>query len=238
MIGLKHPYPSVDREGGSYGGSQLWSEQSNIRRCGCGLVAGTDLLLYLHRTRPDCQSTLFRGVPAEGLISQRRYRLVTERVERAYLPLLPMLGMNGWMLTVGLNRHFRKEESALRSRWGVWEGRLRGAIAEMLERDIPVILSIGTNFPKLWQDQRVQFYIKKTSGAYHSVCGVKAHFVTITGMDERWLRVSSWGKEYYVDFWEFARYVKKHSNSLFSNIVYIKEKKPGRNEWFKLRRNK
>ena len=237
MIQLKHPYPSVDREGGSYGGSQLWSDRPNVQRCGCGLVAGTDLLLYLHLTRQDCRSTLFRGVPMEGAISERRYRLVMERVERSYLPLLPLLGMNGWMLTGGLNRYFRKEKSALRAHWGVWECRLHGAIAEMLERDIPVILSIGTNFPKLWQDQRVQLYVKKPNGVYHSVCGVKAHFVTITGIDERWLRVSSWGKEYYIDFGEFSRYVKKHSNILFSNIAYLKEKKPDRSGCCKLRRN-
>ena len=50
MPQLLHPYPAVDwAAGGSFGGSQSRSSKWQIRKCGCGAVAMTDLLLYLAR---------------------------------------------------------------------------------------------------------------------------------------------------------------------------------------------
>ena len=87
----------------------------------------------------------------------------------------------------------------------------------------PVILAVGQNFPLIWGQNKLQFYVKRPDGTYCSTCAVKAHFVTITGIDCRWIQISSWGKRYYIDREEFVRYVKKHSCYLFSNIAYIKE---------------
>ena len=50
----------------------------------------------------------------------------------------------------------------------------------------------------------------------------KAHFVTITGMDEEWLRISSWGKEYFINRREYDDYVKTHSTWLVSNIGLVR----------------
>ncbi|MFQ7549242.1 MAG: hypothetical protein ACLRMZ_01540 [Blautia marasmi] len=43
-------------------------------------------------------------------------------------------------------------------------------------------------------------------------------------MDETWMRVSSWGKEYYINRQEYYNYVRKHSSFLISNICYIKSR--------------
>ena len=54
MLTLKYPYISVS-DGGlkSYGGDQGKSENATMRRCGCGVIAAADVLLYLSR-RYDC----------------------------------------------------------------------------------------------------------------------------------------------------------------------------------------
>ena len=54
-----------------------------------------------------------------------------------------------------------------------------------------------------------------------------AHYVTVTGADSDWLQISSWGKRYYIRKDDYLSYVKRHSARLFSNILYIREKKHG-----------
>ena len=45
---LKNPYICVNYGGVlSYGGNQMGSSSGNFSACGCGVVAGLDLLLYL-----------------------------------------------------------------------------------------------------------------------------------------------------------------------------------------------
>ena len=228
MRELKHPYPSVRRGGLSYGGSQNWFSQPAVHRSGCGLIAGTDLLLYLHRHHPGCSSPLFWDFEGDEPISFPQYHRLVREMGKKYLLVIPHVGMNGFMLTGGLNRYFRKSHIPLRARWGVWASGLWNSIGEMLERDIPVILAVGPNFPWIWQKHQLKFYVKKPDGSYCSTCAVKAHFVTITGMDGRWLQISSWGKRYYIDRGEFTRYVKQHSNYLLSNIAYIKDRNRNR----------
>ena len=228
MFELKHPHLQVRRRGLSYGGSQTWFTQRVTNRSGCGLIAGTDLLLYLHRNHPGCDSPLFGDMEAGPSVSFAQYHRAVQEIRKRYLFVIPHFGMNGFMLTRGLNRYFRKNHIGLRAQWGVWGSQLWSAISEMLERDIPVILAVGPNVPLIWQKHKVQFYVKKPDGTYCSTCSVKAHFVTVTGMDHRWLQVSSWGKRYYIDRDEFARYVKKHSCYLVSNIAYIKERNQNR----------
>ncbi|MCA5962640.1 hypothetical protein LC724_22785 [Blautia sp. RD014234] len=95
----------------------------------------------------------------------------------------------------------------------------------MLAHDIPVILLVGPNFPFVWGKHRLNMYHRSPEGEYSPSCQIKAHFVTVTGMDDTWMRVSSWGKEYYINRQEYVNYVKKHSSFLISNICYIKSRK-------------
>ena len=90
----------------------------------------------------------------------------------------------------------------------------------MLEEQIPVVLAIGPNFPILWGNHRLTLY-EKDGGIFRPKTTTRAHYVTITEMDEEWLTVSSWGKKYYVKKLEYEAYVRKHSNYLFSNILVI-----------------
>jgi len=92
----------------------------------------------------------------------------------------------------------------------------------MLSEDIPVIISVGPNFPLVWQKHKADLYAER-AGEIRKVSSVKAHFMTVTGMDDQWLSLSSWGRKYYMDRKEYEQYVSKHSGSFASNIVYIRK---------------
>ena len=93
----------------------------------------------------------------------------------------------------------------------------------MLSADLPVILAVGPNFPAVWMKERLRFFVKSKNGVFRPGTATKSHYVTVTGMDEDWLRISSWGSEYYISRREYEDYVHRHSNPLFSNILYIKK---------------
>jgi len=140
-----------------------------------------------------------------------------------YFPLLYPVGMNGITLALGLNRVFRKNGLALRANWDMSEAKLWKRMEEMLLRDIPVILSIGPNFPRLWKKGKGTLY-RLENGEQRAAGSVRAHYVTVTGMDEGWLKVSSWGKEYYLSREEYEHFRSATSSALVSNIVYIRRK--------------
>ena len=60
-------------------------------------------------------------------------------------------------------------------------------------------------------------------GRYQKRSAAKAHFVVATGLDESWLRIASWGKEYYINKNEFDFYRREHSNSLLCNVVNLRK---------------
>ena len=92
----------------------------------------------------------------------------------------------------------------------------------MLSDDIPVILAVGPNLPFVWKKEKLTFYTKNHEGNLLPTAKTKAHFVTVTGRDGAWLRISSWGKEYYISIREYREYVKSHSSFLVSNVIDIK----------------
>ena len=87
-----------------------------------------------------------------------------------------------------------------------------------------MILSVGPNFPAVWEKHKLKFYRKITDGNYRPAAATKAHYVTATALDAEWLRISSWGKEYYINREEYEAFVKAHSSYLFSNLVYLSKK--------------
>ena len=94
----------------------------------------------------------------------------------------------------------------------------------MLTEDIPVIMAVGPNFPFFWQNNRTVLYTKDRDGNYHPSSSTKAHYVIVTGLDEGWAQISSWGKLLYINRAEFDEYTKKHSAGFLCSILYIKHK--------------
>lgn len=221
---LMHEYVSVIKNGqSSYGGNQLWSCDSVMQKCGCGVVAAADLLLYLARSRSDCAVGFAAKHAGNHLVEHPDYEALTDMLNKKFFPLMPPVGMNGLVLTVGMNMYFSRWRLPLKARWGVSHSNLWDRMEQMLNQDIPVIFAVGPNFPFVWQNHRLCFYTKTAQG-YTKTNSAKAHYVVLTGMDEKWLEISSWGKRYYIKRQEFSEYSKKHSLDLLSNMLYITNK--------------
>ena len=122
-----------------------------------------------------------------------------------------------------IQRFFRKFRLPLRAKWAVkWET-LFPAIERMLQQDLPVILAVGQSFPRIWRKDKLTFYRKTPDGQYRPATATRAHFVNVTGMDDCWLRVSSWGRCYFINREEFCQFAKKYSLRWLCNIVLIQE---------------
>ncbi len=212
MLGLRYPFISVTAGGRlSYGGSQTRSDKAVIRRCGCGPVAALDTILYLERHGDG------------GPLAQSDYNEMLTALCSRYFPLLPPFGINGFVFTVGMNRLLSARGLPYRAIWMVSGAKLWPRVEEMLGRDLPVILSVGPNFPAFWHNKRLPFYVKTADGTYRRATATKGHFVTATGIDADWVRISSWGREYFINRSEYERYTKENSCYLFSNLLYLQE---------------
>lgn len=220
---LSYPYPSIL---GSYGGSQSWFADKVMRAGGCGVVAAGDLLLYLSMHRKACRNEEAHSIiQGDGSISKPRYGQYLKRLRRHYFPLLPRFGMPYWVLTVGLNRFFIKYDIPLRARWGVWPWKLLRSMEKMLSDELPVILAVGPNFPWFLRKEKLTFYNRKEDGSFAAAARTSAHYVVVTAVEDGNIRISSWGREYWIKWEEYKQYAGKNSNYLMSNICYICERK-------------
>ncbi len=221
MIELLHEFPVVQHGGRLlYGGDQTLSLDKTMRRCGCGVIASMDLLIYLCRFH-GCRSKRLERLVRPGPIALEDYDRCSLELKRRYLPLIPGHGINGVSLAVGLNHIFRRSGMPYRAHWGVKRAAFWPAIERMLRQDLPVILAIGPNFPQFWKHNALTFYVKKADGRLTPLSRAFSHYVSVTGIDEQWLRISSWGREYYISRREYEEYVKEHSLRLVSNILVI-----------------
>lgn len=219
MIELQHPYPRVVKGGAeSYGGSQQWAYRADLRKCGCGPVAALDLALYLCRFHGGGGKRL-AGLREAQPIPLADYNAALTRLCPAYFPLIPPFGINHGVLALGLDRLLRDEGIPYRAHVSLATEKLWSRMEAGLRADTPVLLAIGQNFPQVWGKHRLPFYARRGDGSLFPAAAAKAHFVAVTGMDESWLRISSWGREYYVNRDEFSRYVKQHSGSALSGLV-------------------
>ena len=75
----------------------MWSDHKVVRRCGCGPGAAYDLLLYLEKKH---------GKDFSFPLTRQEYIRGLEKLQRRYFPLLYPRGINGLLLTFGLNRMF------------------------------------------------------------------------------------------------------------------------------------
>ena len=159
------------------------------------------------------------------------------------------LGITGFGLARRMNRIFRREKLPYRSKWSVGRKRLERRLFEMLEADIPVLLSVGPGF--FHKGQHLPLYRRTPEGNYERANSMRDHYVTVTGVltaeemmtsvsdekaetenvvkerskrngNETMLRISSWGHEYYINFGEYLDHVRKYDNFLFSSILYIR----------------
>lgn len=219
---LTHDYPGVGSgRNPGYGGNQRWLRDENMQHCGCGVIAALDLVRYLHLYRPGFRSPFFTGTEDDAVLPRPVYDLCAQRMRRSFVPILPPIGTNGLSLAAGLNRYFRRYRLPMTARWGVPAGELWQQIGTMLDSDLPVILSVGNRFPRFWSKDAVSLYRPDPQEGSEAAARIHGHFIVVTGMDARWLRVSSWGRMYYINKEEFSRYCRKDSLSLLCNMILL-----------------
>ena len=207
MPELKRPYPRVQYgEMSSCGGDQNWFPDANFRRCGCGVVACADTLLYL-RGRTE--------LPQEEYI-----RYVNSL--RKYFPLIPYNGIDGVRLAIGMNMCLRRAELSLRALWSASGQRFWDRLEAMLADDLPVILSVGPNFPRVWGTEGLALCRGTEDGGYVGAGCVRAHFLTATGLDSERIRVSSWGQEFTIERAAYERYMRVSSTALLTNLLQLR----------------
>lgn len=195
----------------AYGGAQRWFKKKTAQEVGCGIIACANILAQI-------------GEIGEGNLEKDVYMNFTEHLRKFYLPVFPIVGMNGIFMMIGMNLFFLRHKLPYTCYWGAGRKNFDGHIERMLEENIPPVLSVGPNFPNLFGKHRVTFYTK-AGERYVPGTSTQAHYVSVTGMDEFWYRISSWGKQYYVSKKEYEEYRKKHSGHIVSNILVVKRKK-------------
>ena len=163
MVKLKHTYIQVRKNGKpSYGGNQAWGQDAAMKKYGCGVIAGADLLLYLSLHKKACFGTgKFPKKTDTGSIEEQAYEEFVQHMRRRYFPVIPGLGMPWWMLILGLNRYFWKNRIPLLASFGVRDRNFIKRIRAMMAHDIPVILAIGPNFPLPLKRHKLAFYEKR-----------------------------------------------------------------------------
>lgn len=208
MPELKRPYPRILLgEATSYGGSQNWFADKNFRSCGCGVVACADALLYLGK-----RDRLAIDEYLEYVNSLRRF-----------FPLIPRRGIDGVRLAIGMNACLRRAELTLRAGWCASGDRFWDRLETMLASDLPGIVAVGPNFPRVWGAERLTLYYRTEQGGYAAAEHVQAHFLTATGLDDEWMRVSSWGRELYIERDAYERYMRRTSAALLTNLLYLRK---------------
>ena len=221
---LSRPIISVNKNGEkSFGGNQRLFENPTMRGYGCGVIGGADLLFYLALSRPHW-ATPYTGKPSDSEVSFEYYARLCARLRHSFMPIIPHLGKTGPALAAGLNAYFSRYGIDLHARWCIGHEKLFRRIEEMLRADLPVIFSVGANFPLFWGKHRVKLYTRDGDGRVRPTAATRAHFMTVVGMDDDFLRVSSWGREYYISRSEYIGYTKRYGSTVTSNIMYLTAK--------------
>ena len=226
---LKNPYLHILRSNGlsAYGGDQGASDDKVMQRCGCGVVGCVDLLLYLQRWKEGIDMPFLRDV-ARDRLPMEEYQRLAQELRKKYFFLVYPFGKDGVTMALGLNRIFRKNGVPLRARWNLGKRSLWSNLERMLGEDIPVILSIGPNFPLFWQKHRLNLYYQDASGALHPAAATNSHFLMVTAIDGDRLTVSSWGAKYVILRQEYCDFVSRRSCWLFSNILWVRKVQKGK----------
>lgn len=242
-IGLLGDYIQIRRENGNltFGGDQNFfgSRESNgidrkKKQFGCGVVAFADLLLYLG-ARDDAFLVKETADYVKKELSEFSYKEYFNRIYDFIGGVIGNYGISGITIFRRFNKIARRNGWKLRAKWGCSRKKLLTRIEEMLEKNLPVILCIPMMLLKKDKEDKLALYVRKYDEnadkySYRLAEKTNAHYVTVTGIiyeeDAIYLRISSWGKEYYINYMEYDAYIENHFlGKVLGNILYIRERK-------------
>ena len=220
VISLRHEYVRVARPQPSFGGSQMWSEDKNMRGFGCGVIAAADLILYLHRARPELRIPVPAALDTSAPLPEAEYMAFTAWIRKKYLRIWPKVGINGLGLAWGLNRFFRKNRVPLRTRWCFSRKKMWERISHMLLQDFPVIFSAGPAVPRFWRKNDLPLHGVGSAPDSRA----RAHYMTAIELRPTDMTISSWGRQYRIDRREFENYQRTASCGTVTNVLRVYEK--------------
>ncbi len=237
LIGLTGQYIQVRRSennkityGGDQGffkGSLAGTEDDRKQKMGCGFTAFADTLLYL-ADRDEKYRTKENENYVNHILLQKEYQAYFNYIYEfaGKIRAGAHSGISGIRLQSSFNRMARLQNWKLRARWGLSGKKIYVRIEEMLRKDIPVILCVPMMVGQKNKEHGIDFY-KKENDIYCKACTVSAHYVVITGIikenEDIYLKVSSWGVEYYVNWLEYDILIHTHFlGTILGNILYIR----------------
>ena len=163
--------PVVRNSKTSYGGSQMWFPKSNwnsiehiIHTYGCGTIATADMFLYLALQKKEYNTTLTAIALQDSMqILYDNYLSYVLEVHNKYTKTKRYLAVLGPSLARAINNYSNQFTLGYVAtwKWRLSYYEMLDQIESMLSQDIPVILSIGPNTPKLWGRHGISFYEHK-----------------------------------------------------------------------------
>lgn len=224
------------------------SKATRLHKYGCGVIALADLFMYLSCTRSYIrQSSALESLEKDGKLLKENYLSYVEYIRDKYVYVLPKLGVPNVELIVAANRYFITHQMPYLAKMGylIDQRVLLQNMITMLQKDLPVILLIGRPFPRvIYQNVLkckkvgVTFYEQRKSDEGYSYVpastNVEGHYVVVTEIlidkearqkrDKVMLKISSWGKIYYMSYYEYCKYVMRYGTSLQGSIIHIVER--------------
>ena len=209
---LKDNYINV---GGSYGGSQTFFRNDlgllnkSREKGGCGIVALTDIILYLSKVKT--------------VNTQSEYKKLFKTTAKMIGWFPVKFGMNFVHQVMGLRILLLYNRLNFKCRWCFSKRKMFKRIKEMINNDIPVIMCIPKVLGFNKEHDNLAFYDEKLT----AVSGANGHFVVVTGIythpfnNEIYLSISSWGKKYYINLNEYLFFSKRHLMGIAGNIMKI-----------------
>lgn len=258
MIELSDPdyVPVIKDSATFYGGSQMWFPENRwyskdyvLHNYGCGTIATADMFLYLSLHNEALQSSETQLVlQGTNQVKYENYYPYVRKINDQFIKTRRIIAVLGPKIASAINSYSKAYGLGYEAfwKWKLTYYDMYDIMEEMLEQDIPVILSIGPNTPKLWGKKGIPFYERKeieyqeseeppskgNKPYYYKVIKpvVNGHYVTVTGIikddvaNRIMLRISSWGKQYYINYEEYRDYVENVSGTFTSSIVQVKKK--------------
>ncbi len=227
----KQYIPIVSGDTQYYGGDQGWWEKTDSKMAdkGCGIIGGSDVLLYLKRRKDN--NTLSK-------ISKSTYIDYVNFVRKHYIKKMPIFDeMTAFNLQSGMNKYFDNYSLKMKAVAYpfAFSGNNRKRLKELIEKSIkngnPVIISVG---PHLWrtveeENQAKMYELRKGSltDFEYSKVTLFNHYVVITGIhrdrQKNTLRyqISSWGSKYFVDYDEICKYNDEYGSDCTSDALFV-----------------
>lgn len=202
------------------------AEDEKKQKMGCGIVALSDIFLYL--SGKYNKSLQLDGVSYVNYkLDQKTYCEYYNRIYRLAGGVSLKNGASGIKLWRTFNRMAKLQGWSERARWGFSRKKILSRLEEMLAKDIPVILCVPMALFKKDKEKGLWFYMKNEKGAYVPRTRVNGHYVVVTELfyenEEIYLVISSWGKQYFIKWKEYEEQIKTRLFGAFlGNLLYIK----------------